>query len=306
MDSGNPLSERDWWSDVQECGRQALAAGALHPLPADVRRVRDGDLDFIVRVLSGENPKPRPLAGDDAPDPFRPPYESVLHVGDVGPDHAVLLNKYNVLADHALVVTREWREQTEHPDRDDFAAWLTLLADGDALGFFNGGEEAGASQPHLHMQAVPLPLGEQHDPPFPWFEAFESALRSAEDGQVFRIPELPFAHAVIALPTDWREAQDFAADRVLARYASLWQALGFPAGGRHQPVPCNLLIARDWMWLVPRLRESHDGISVNALGFAGALLVGDEEAFNRLSSTGPLAVLEAVVRPPETGFNRRD
>ena len=33
-----------------------------------------------------------------------------------------------------------------------------ILAEFDGLGFYNGGETAGASQPHKHLQIVPLPL----------------------------------------------------------------------------------------------------------------------------------------------------
>jgi ATP adenylyltransferase len=51
------------------------------------------------------------------------------------------------------------------------------------------------------------------------------------------------------------------------------------------------LVTRDWMLLVPRSTERFCGISVNALGFAGALLVRDERQLQLLKECGPMVVL---------------
>jgi len=48
------------------------------------------------------------------------------------------------------------------------------------------------------------------------------------------------------------------------------------------------------LWLVPRVLPEWSGIPVNALGFAGALLVPDEPSLLRLRATGPFAVLRAA------------
>jgi ATP adenylyltransferase len=45
------------------------------------------------------------------------------------------------------------------------------------------------------------------------------------------------------------------------------------------------------MLLVPRSREFFRQISINALGFAGALLVKDEEQMDALRRSGPLTAL---------------
>ena len=71
-----------------------------------------------------------------------------------------------------------------------------------------------------------------------------------------------------------------------------------PPAGDEQPMPYNLLLARDWMWLVPRRRESFDGVSINGLGFAGALLVPDRTAGERLRGAGPGHALESVAGIP--------
>jgi ATP adenylyltransferase len=48
------------------------------------------------------------------------------------------------------------------------------------------------------------------------------------------------------------------------------------------------------MFLVPRSTECFKGISVNALGFAGGLLVKDEVQLNLLKTFGPMTVLQRV------------
>jgi ATP adenylyltransferase len=51
------------------------------------------------------------------------------------------------------------------------------------------------------------------------------------------------------------------------------------------------------MLAVPRAREKFEGISVNALGFAGSLFVRDEAEAARVRATGPM-VLAAVAGFP--------
>ena len=71
-----------------------------------------------------------------------------------------------------------------------------------------------------------------------------------------------------------------------------------------QSRPYNLLFTRQWMLLVPRSREFYRGISVNALGFAGALLVRDQRQLLCLRGVGPMAALlrTAVKRPAAKGL----
>jgi ATP adenylyltransferase len=52
---------------------------------------------------------------------------------------------------------------------------------------------------------------------------------------------------------------------------------------------------------VPRSREFFDSISINSLGFAGALLVRNEEQLRRLREAGPFAALRETALPPRLG-----
>jgi sulfate adenylyltransferase (ADP) / ATP adenylyltransferase len=69
-------------------------------------------------------------------------------------------------------------------------------------------------------------------------------------------------------------------------------------GALRQSAPYNLLLTREWMLLVPRTRESVEGISMNALGFAGSLFVRDEAQMRVVLDRGPMALLRAVTLPP--------
>src|SRR4030095_920360 len=74
------------------------------------------------------------------------------------PSHYLLLNKFCLPAGHVLLVTRRFERQERLLTIEDFDALITCLGEVDGLGFYNGGIEAGASQPRKHLQFVPLPL----------------------------------------------------------------------------------------------------------------------------------------------------
>ena len=126
------------------------------------------------------------------------------------------------------------------------------------------------------LQIVRLPLGEG-----PTRVPVETLLRDAVPTRgVGTAPALPFVHALARTPTNAGAAH--------ALYAALLDAVGGSADGY------NLLVTRPWTLLVPRVRPSWEGIEVNALGFAGALLVRDRDGLERLRRHGPLPLLRRV------------
>ena len=162
----------------------------------------------------------------------------------------------------------------------------------DGLGFYNGGTMAGASQAHKHLQLVPLPL--MHgEPPLP----IAPLLPDVGPDKLTTIPDLPIAHAFMR----FRQAGSACAPAAhLHRgYLMLLKhlVLRTPAGS-DRPAPYNLLVTRDWMLAVRRSAEAWERISVNSLGFAGALLVRDQADLERLREVGPMQILQAVARDP--------
>lgn len=247
---------------------RARADGSLVPLESTCRVHRDGEVDFQVRRISRFVDKP---LGTRADDPFRPPYPDALFVRDWPPAHALLLNKFPVLDDHLLLVTRDWADQEEPPGPSDLEALREALAALDGLAFYNGGRAAGASQPHRHLQlvareglgAVPL----------------EPLLHDAVARGLDRAPELRFRHALLPeLPT---------AEALRAHLV----ALGRPAVN---PGPHTLLAARGWALVVPRSAAKVGGMPVNSLAYAGYLAVKDDAGEAWLARHGPWAVLEGA------------
>ena len=55
------------------------------------------------------------------------PHEEALFVCDLSPSHKLLLNKFNVVEHHSLVVTREFQAQTDPLNERDFDAALQVL-----------------------------------------------------------------------------------------------------------------------------------------------------------------------------------
>lgn len=294
------------WRRLTERTQQALQSGALQPIPTACELVEQGGITFVVRILANlarkaqaRQTQKRKAAAGQAVNPFLP-YDPELFVADISPTHVCLLNKFNVVDHHLLIVTRAFEDQEMLLTWEDCAALAVCLREVDGLGFYNGGREAGASQPHKHLQLVPLPLAPL-GPRLP----IESLIAQAHhDGAVGSAPGLPFVHALVRLDDGWRLPLEEAAGLLLERYRLALQAVGLrgeaKAGGVWQSGPYNLLVTRQWLLLVPRSREDFQGISVNALGFAGALLVRDEEQRRRLKEAGPLTVLGQVgiVRGP--------
>jgi sulfate adenylyltransferase (ADP) / ATP adenylyltransferase len=274
---------------VVQRSEQALQCGALLPIGTTRTLIEDGGVRFVVREVSSLARKAAARPASRAADPFLP-YDPDLFVTDLSGTHVALLNKYNVIAHHLLIVTRRFEPQEALIDHADFAALCVALHAFDGLGFYNGGTEAGASQAHKHLQVVPLPLDESAQ-----YVPVEALFDSARfvDG-IGTVPGLHFRHAFALLDL----VAEGAAGRAHACYRALLDAAGIGTrdvqGVAHQGAPYNLLVTRRWMLVVPRATEHVEGISVNALGFAGSLFVRDAAQRQALVQLGPMAALERV------------
>jgi ATP adenylyltransferase len=260
----------------------ALESGALEPIRTELHEIEDGGVRFAVRLALGLDHKPRPAARPSGANPFLP-WDPALYVGELGPDHVCLLNKFPVLPDHALVVTRGFAEQEDPIEAADLLAVWSVLGELGGLAFYNAGAAAGASQRHRHFQVVPTPLA-----PGPDATPIDPLLEHARfDAPLGRAPGLPFLHGLARLGTCQRMSSGEAAVALHGMLREMARAFACDRRGR----PYNLLLTRDWMLFVPRTRESWQGISLNALAFAGALLVRSREGLERLRAAGPMTAL---------------
>ncbi|RZF28542.1 phosphorylase [Paraburkholderia sp. UYCP14C] len=288
------------WPAMLRQTAHALSCGALQPIDTQQSELDSGGIRFLVRQVSSLTRKEQQLKQAQKlqtikrppANPFLP-YDRDLFVADISDTHLALLNKFNVIDHHLLIVTREFAPQEALLDLADFEALLACMAEFDGIGFYNGGTEAGASQPHKHLQIVPLPLGESGSPvPI-------EPLLSAQNG----LPGLPFRHAFTRFDADELTRED-APKLALSRYRALLEAAGIGAVEIDRAwchaAPYNLLVTRRWMLLVPRSQERVEGVSVNALGFAGSLFVRDAAQRDLIERLGPMTVLERVALPANT------
>ena len=149
------------WSSILERTAQALECGVLHTIPTDCTFVEQDGVNFIVRLapsLEAKEEQRKKVSGQECPpNPFLP-YDDELFVADISDTHVCLLNKFNVVEYHILIVTCSFEDQESLLTLDDFHAMWLCLAEFDGLAFYNAGTIAGASQLHKHLQMIPLPL----------------------------------------------------------------------------------------------------------------------------------------------------
>lgn len=299
-DRPTTVPEGDLAERVKERAERALRIGALRPIETGETWIEEDGVQFVVR--RADNLIRKEAAARDAkerggdPKPANPflPYDQDLYVCDVSATHIALLNKFNVIDRHLLIVTRAFEHQETALTRSDFEALARCMWQYHSLGFYNSGRIAGASQPHKHLQLVPLPLSAK-TPPVPMQPLIDAG-------------KLPFPHELERFdPENARSVTDFA-EAGYARYLRMLRRRSIaPVGGREAPwlAPAyNLLLTRDWMLLVPRNRETVEGLSINALGFAGSFFVKNDQDLAVIQSIGPLRVLAHVTSTePDSGLD---
>lgn len=235
--------------------------------------------------------------------------------GSLSESHLLVLNKFNVVEHHSLVITRRFESQNEPLTRNDLEATANALAlyPSGAIAFFNCGWASGRSQPHKHLQIVPLPL----DPALR--QAPLSALlraHPAAPGAVTELRALPFRAYAVQLasldPTELTDAFDRLYERAQAGPATPAEAPppagapvleGLPDTGPAPRVSFNTVLVDDrsaglrYMAVFPRRAERWRLVGVNALGFAGTLLLKSDVEREFVVREGPLRILAEVGQP---------
>jgi ATP adenylyltransferase len=279
------------WPTLLERTAHARDRKKMLSIPAESVVIKQCGVAFQVHVITAMAKKEEAKAAQPNTNPFLP-YDPDLFVAEISPTHVALLNKFNVVDHHLLIVTRAYEDQEALLTREDCAALLIGLAEIDGLGFYNAGPAAGASQRHKHLQLIPLSA--LHEPHLP----IEPLLRSVKMvGAPGTVPDFPFLHAYAPMDPDWIDPRKDGASSLVACYHSLLRAVGLAV--EEPSAPYNLLVTRQWLLLVPRSQDCFEGISINALGFAGALLVKDAAQLEILRTRGPMTALQRVALPRE-------
>lgn len=287
------------WSKTTEQTKLARQCGALKSIETEYHLIQQQDISFVVRTLSNLARKEQASKKQHQQehqtgkriDPFLP-YEKDLFVGNLSDSHLCLLNKFNVVNNHLLIVTRDFESQTNLLNLQDFTALWYCLQEIDGLAFFNGGKTAGASQSHKHLQLIPLPFlpNIMHQP-------LEEAIANITfKNSLGKLDSFTFRHGITTLNISNQHSAEVVAEIMLQKYHALLDYVGFKitAQTQQQPGAYNFLATREWMMIVPRSRESFQNIPINSLGFAGSLFVRDQSSLQLLKELTPLKLLTEV------------
>lgn len=287
------------WERVKSQTEYARECGALQSISTDYELIEQNGIRFLVRIVTNiirkEEAKQKQQQAAESGKEYDPflPYEEDLFVADLSETHLCLLNKFNVVDHHLLVVTRAFEEQDHLLTLPDFVALWRCLVEIDGLGFYNGGERAGASQRHKHLQLVPFPLIPDGTS-LPIAEAIAEADFNHTMGT---IPNFPCQHALIELNQPLEAPVETLAQHSLAAYHQALNALqiqGSQGLTGQQTHPYNLLMTREWMLVVPRSQHAYETIQINSMGIGGAMLVRNQEQLEHLKKLSPLQVLIGV------------
>nr|WP_277614440.1 phosphorylase [Alcaligenes nematophilus] len=274
---------------LDQLSQAALASGDLLPVQAQEELMHDQGLTFFVRwvsTLAAKDAASVSIPGgprDPNFNPFLPPAPA-LTVDDASSTHNIVLNKFAVCDLHLVLADKVFSEQLSPLREIDFRILADFLAVQGGLGFYNGGGPAGASQRHKHTQWIPQAASNGSLALY-----LDKLPTQAAAGSAHQHPALAFEHCFVRLQ-DAQEPEVLAAS-LLSSYRTACNELGLEPAEDGLLPPHNMLAGQGWMLVVPRSVELVDGISVNALSYAGCIYVRTPEQIDLVRQIGPLGVL---------------
>lgn len=130
--NANPTSPSELWQAMVDRYDSAQAAQAATITDTNSIVVTDCGIDFVLKVATKLRDKPPlPKANHGAfrkewRNPFLPPDPDlfVCHLSDT---HSLVLNKFNIVPHHGLVITREFHPQEEPLNAEDLQATWDVM-----------------------------------------------------------------------------------------------------------------------------------------------------------------------------------
>lgn len=250
-------------------------------------------LRFSLTLANKPKGPPAQTKNNEKPfDPFAYEPRPKLFIEDIGPAHYLVLNKFAITPEHFIIATKDFAPQTHILEEGDLEAALECIRayDGELFVFFNCGQHSGASQPHRHLQL--LPISSMRDglaPDSPW-----KVLASSDN-----IDGAPFSVFRESISTETTAADLHAAYLRLYRKAcrEVSNAKGWTVKDKEHEttgeaqISYNLAMTKDTLVVCPRISDG------------GAIRVsGSEEAIGSLSLNGTLLAGTALVKS-ETEWN---
>ena len=273
------MNKEIYWEKALLKTKISIDSKSLFPLKTiDItKNIYQGN-DFVIRELDINKFKKNTLIGPKN-NPFKP-WDKILEIDSIGNYHQLILNKYPVQIGHILLITNEWKEQNGWMDIKDWEAIKKVNNDTTGLWFFNSGPLAGASQPHRHIQLLRRNPSELSCPREKWILNFNNVNYKNEK----------FSKNIIIK----KFSKSLSEENIYQIYKDLSNRLGLgdPKIDKKPKYPYNLIFTDSWMVLIKRKIDNLHGISINALGFAGYILVTGKSNINYLKKHGPEKLLE--------------
>ena len=268
-----------YWEKALQKTKISINSKSLFPLQTtDITKNLYKGNDFIIRELDITKFKKNTLIGPKI-NPFKP-WDKILEIDSIGNGHQLILNKYPVQLGHILLITNEWKEQNGWLDIKDWEAIKEVNKDTSGLWFFNSGPLAGASQPHRHIQLLRRDPSELSCPREKWILALNNLNYKNEK----------FSKNIILK----KFSKSLNEENIHEIYKELAYKLGLgePRKDKKPRYPYNLIFTNKWIILIKRKTDNLFGISINALGYAGYILVTEKSDINYLRKFGPEKLLE--------------
>jgi len=273
------MNKEIYWEKALVKTKISINSDSLFPLKTnDITKNLYKGNDFIIRELDISKFKKSRIIGPKI-NPFKP-WDNILEIDSIGNDHHLILNKYPVQLGHILLITNKWKEQNGWLELKDWEAIKTVNKDTTGLWFFNSGPLAGASQPHRHIQLLRRDQSEISCPREKWILKFSNLTYKNEK----------FAKNIIIN----KFSGSLNEENIHEIYKCLSKKLGLgnPKTDKRPRYPYNLIFTNKWMALIKRKRDNLHGVSINALGFAGYILVTKKSDISYLKKYGPEKLLE--------------
>lgn len=295
------------WSMIQARYEAAQAVRAATMTETSLQLEEESGFTFILKIAANLAKKPKPKQADNQPsagvtgakkNPFLPP-EPELFVCYLSSTHSLVLNKYNIVPHHSLIITRNYEPQESSLTAADFEATMAVVRamprPYGGLAYFNCGPQSGASQPHKHIQVIPLPLitgpmaelGATHCS-IPFQRAIEETLAGKSAWSVTSVHSLSFINFVARINVQ-KSSQLAETHAAMLRRAK--EEVG--QSGMSE-LSFNTLFTEDFMMLIPRSKESYSSVFCNAMAFAGSFFVRNIDELHAIREIGPLRILSEV------------
>ena len=254
------------------------------------------DIPYVVRIAPNLERKDKARKKQDdkavefgkSPNPFLP-YNPNMFVSDLSETHLCLLNRFKLFDYPLLIVTREFEEQKSVLTYDDFLSISLCLQEMDGVAFYNGGLNAGATQPHKHFHFIPYPM-DNHLFSIP----IDNDLRTLPmNTELISLKNFSYLHLISR--TEWSnsDSAEVFATLLLSKYQALMHAIA-QKNSDTTIEDYNLIITRHWMKLALRSTPAYEAISLNALGFAGIFNVRNKYQVNQVKELSPLKILQGI------------